>query len=241
MEPPARGLALCSRCCALSAACAASSQRPRECRDSARLPHTQPSESGRPSLRVTWTPSSRSRTASSERPTPSRTDGRFTWARAATMSTHSSIARSLTSYISASPASMSPASTMRPPRVRRALSSMSWAPTMRAYSTALSAAVMASGPGSWSIDQLAAAARTSACTSEGGSPRTRSCAVPSSAQPSPRARAWVSRERCTQNQAARSGSGSSSRRRRARLVIFIERSRSPQRRPATAASAIRSR
>ncbi|BFO15573.1 hypothetical protein SHKM778_19610 [Streptomyces sp. KM77-8] len=40
-----------------------------------------------------------------------------------------------------------------------------------------------------------------------GSPRTRSCAVPSSAQPSPRARDWVIRERCTQNQAARRGPG----------------------------------
>ena len=67
-----------------------------------------------------------------------------------------------------------------------------------------------SGPGSCSIDQLATLASTSACTSDGGRPRTSSWAVASSFQPSPRASAWTSRERWTQNQAARSGSPSSS-------------------------------
>ena len=51
----------------------------------------------------------------------------------------------------------------------------------------------------------------------------------------------TSRERWTQNQAARSGSSSSSSSRSARLVIFRALSRSPHSRPATAASAIRSR
>ncbi len=141
---------------------------------------------------------------------------------------------------------MCPASTIRPPSVSRALSSMSAAPTMRAYSTARSAATTASGPGSWSIDQFAAMASTSACTWEGGRPRTSSWAMPSSRQPSPRPWAWTSRERCVQNQAARCGSGRS-RHARARLLLLLQQAqrplgdlqgafRSPHRRPATAAS-----
>ncbi len=241
LEPPPRGFADCPVRRACAAASAASSQRPRESSDWARFVQTHASESHRPHSCVSRRPSRRMRTASSERPTPSRAHGRFTWLRPTTEVRPRATTSPLTSYIWASPASMCPASTMRPPSVRRAFSSMSSAPTMRAYSTARSAADMASGPGSRSIDQLAAVASTSACTSEGGSPRTSSCAVSNSFQPSPRACAWTSRERWTQNQAARWGSPSSSSRCRARLVIFRARSRSPHSRPATAASAIRSR
>ncbi len=218
-----------------------SSQRPREICASARLAQIQASESRRPRSWVSRSPSRRMPSASSARPMPTRTDPRLMWPRPITDGSPSGRACSRTSCIRASPASMSPASTRRLPRVRRAFSSMSVAPTMRAYSTARSAAVMASGPGARTMAQAATVASTSACTSDGGSPRTRSWAVAISCQPSPRACAWISRERWIQNQAERSGSSSPSRRCSARLVIFSARSRSPQSRPATAASAIRSR
>ncbi len=217
------------------------SQCPRENRDWAWLAYTQAPESARPWLWQISMPWSAAATASSERPIASSEEGRLTLTRPSRFIRCSFSARSRTAYISARPSSTPPASAVSQPRVRRACSSMYSSPTSRAYSTARSLSASASGPGRRSAFQLATLVRTSACTGDGGSPRTSSSAVASSAQPSPLSSACTSRLRCTRNHASRSGSASAARTRMAFLVMARARVRSPPKWAATVASAITSR
>ncbi len=226
---------------AASVVARASSQRPRENSDIAWLERAHASMSATPWLWQTSMPCSAAATASRERPMASRVEGRLILARPMMPTRPSSSARSRTAYISAMPSSTAPASAFSQPRVSRACSSMYSSPTSRAYSTARSAAARVSAPGRCRAPQPATLIRTSACTADGGRPRTSSSALASSSQPSPRATSWTSRERWTQNQAARRASSSPSRMRRAFLQRVRARSRSPPKRAATVASAIRSR
>ena len=133
----------------------ASSQRPRESSDSAWLP------SG-PGLRVgeavTVQTSTPVRCVHGLRGAAhaSSAEGRLMLARSKMPKVASSSARSRTAYISARPSSTSPESAMRQPRVSRACSSMSSAPTSWANSTARSAAASVSAPGRCSMPQPAA-------------------------------------------------------------------------------------